>query len=809
MLSPRWRKMLRDLFTDPGRTLLAVISIAIGVAGVSLLGQSLETLNLGMADSYEAAVPSDAVVMTASGFDESLLEAIRKAEGVASAEGRFLLNARLSAVEESAAEDWRDVNVVAIEHFSFIHNDRLLPEKGEYPPPAGEAVLEETALSFYGLSVGTKLWLKLPDGSVKTLRISGTVRDPVRETSTLSGTGYVYITFDTLEQLGLPRQLNTLSFTVADSGEAKGKDLDREKREIEKAAASVRNVLYEHEVPVLATIIPEPGKHWGANIVGSMTSILQTLGALALLLGTTLVVNTVLAILGGQLRQVGVMKVLGARPKDLLFMYLCTVLMFGLLAIALGLPLGLIGAKFVTGASNVLLGFDSSEYGFSPDIVAAALFIGICVPLVAAALPIRRGIRIEVREAIAPSGTGGTDGFGGGRVDRLLERIRGLPRPLMLSLRNTFRRKGRLLLTLTTLSVGGAIVVSVASIYASMDLTLERSMQYTQYDVKVLFAAPQPLAEAKLAAESVDGVVRVEGWGSAIANRARADGSESVDWSVAAPPADTGLMTPVIAEGRWLSPDDDRAIVVDSYMFNDDPDPISVGDTLTFEINGRRSDWKVVGIARKVVGDVESFVPYRAWESVTGLPDRVSGLRIVTEGHDRGSQAKAAERLKSALEAAGVPAAGISLTSDYKELQESRFGIMLGFLTVMGVLLAIVATLGLMGSMSLNVMERTREFGILRSIGASDKSVWGIVVTEGLIVGFIGWAAGSLLALPISRMLADAVGDSLFKNTLDYVFPAYGVLLWLAGALALSAAASFLPAWRASRLAMRDVLAFE
>ncbi|WP_199616108.1 ABC transporter permease [Paenibacillus alkalitolerans] len=804
MGNTRWRKMFRDLLSDPGRTLLAVLSISIGVAGVSLIGQTLHTLNRGMAESYEAANPSDAVVFT-SGFDGSVLDAVREADGVASAEGRFAASVRMSALDSPAAEDWRKVQLVAIDDFSSISSDRLLPEQGSYPPGREEALFERTALSYYGLSVGDTVWLETPGGTLKPLRISGTARDPVRETASLSGTGYVYITLDTLNDFGFPRLYNAVSFAIADTGET---EAGRLTREIERTAAAVRDVLYARNIQVHTTNIPEPGKHWGADIVGSMIAILQTLGTLALLLGMTLVVNTVLAILGGQLRQIGVMKVIGATPRALFAMYSFIVIMFGALAIAAGLPLGLFGASAVMAGTNELLNFDSSGYGYSPQVIVAAMFIGVCVPFLAAALPIYRGIRISVREAIQTGGAGG-ERFGTGWIDRLLERARGLPRPLMLSLRNTFRRKGRLALTITTLSLSGAIVVSVISIYASMDLTLERSLQYAGYDLQIAFPSPQPKSRAEQAAASVEGVAAVEGWGASIANRVREDGSESVDWSMAAPPPGTELMTPIITDGRWLTPDDRNAIVIDSYIFNDDPGDIRAGDTVTFEWNGKPSEWKVVGILRKVVGKVESFVSYDAWEQTTGLAGQISHLHIVTAEHDRVAQARTAEKLQAALEAEGIPVAGISLTSEYRELQQSRFGIMLGFLAVMGTLLTVVSTLGLLGCMSINVMERTRDFGILRSIGATNRSIWSIVVAEGMIVGLIGWAAGSLLAVPVSKLLADAVGESLFKNTLDYVFPAHGILLWFGGALVCSAAASFLPAWRASRLAMREVLAFE
>jgi putative ABC transport system permease protein len=127
----------------------------------------------------------------------------------------------------------------------------------------------------------------------------------------------------------------------------------------------------------------------------------------------------------------------------------------------------------------------------------------------------------------------------------------------------------------------------------------------------------------------------------------------------------------------------------------------------------------------------------------------------------------------------------------------------------MAALLTIVVGLGLMGTMSLNVLERTREIGILRSIGATDRAIRGIVVSEGVLIGLIGWVIGSLQAVPITRQIDEAIGQALFSASLDFAFPMYGVWWWLAGSVLVAALSSFGPAWSASRLAVRDILNYE
>jgi putative ABC transport system permease protein len=127
----------------------------------------------------------------------------------------------------------------------------------------------------------------------------------------------------------------------------------------------------------------------------------------------------------------------------------------------------------------------------------------------------------------------------------------------------------------------------------------------------------------------------------------------------------------------------------------------------------------------------------------------------------------------------------------------------------MAVLLAVVGGLGLAGTMSINVLERTREIGVMRAVGASDRAVIKIVLTEGVLIGVISWALAAVLAVPLSLGLSHATGMAFLRTPLQYTFSFGGVLIWLGLVIALATAASVLPAWNASRLTVRDVLAYE
>ena len=128
---------------------------------------------------------------------------------------------------------------------------------------------------------------------------------------------------------------------------------------------------------------------------------------------------------------------------------------------------------------------------------------------------------------------------------------------------------------------------------------------------------------------------------------------------------------------------------------------------------------------------------------------------------------------------------------------------------IMALLIALVGGLGMTSTMSINVFERTREIGVMRAIGASSGAIMRLVLVEGMLIGVISWILGAILAYPIAKILGYAVGVSMLKSPLKFVFALDGLLVWLALMLVISVLASALPARNATRLTVREVLAYE
>jgi putative ABC transport system permease protein len=436
--------------------------------------------------------------------------------------------------------------------------------------------------------------------------------------------------------------------------------------------------------------------------------------------------------------------------------------------------------------------------------------IALLVPLVAGFFPILTGTRITVHQALTSQGLG-QGRFGTSRLDRWLTSralLRWVTRPTLISFRNTFRRKKRLVLTLGTLIIGSAVFITFASLQSSLRSTLDTMLAYYQYDVAVQFSRPYRVEEVARTLAQVPGVVDTEGLGYYTTRRVRPDDTNSGNIILFAPKPDTRVINPTIIEGRWLHPEDENAVVLDTLVLRDEPD-IKVGDEIVLKIEGKERVWQVVGLAQGANVTPLAFVKYGTLSRLLGQTGQTNYVMIITEHHTGAYQTEISHRIEDHLADAGFRVSLVAPAEQDKQSMETIFYIVLALLVIVAIVLAAVGGLGLMGTMSINVLERTREIGVMRAVGAATRAILKIILFEGIFIGTISWLVGSLIALPLSKVISDMVGQLLFGSPLGYVFSIGGTLLWLIMVIVLGTVASLLPALNAARLTVREVLAYE
>ena len=127
----------------------------------------------------------------------------------------------------------------------------------------------------------------------------------------------------------------------------------------------------------------------------------------------------------------------------------------------------------------------------------------------------------------------------------------------------------------------------------------------------------------------------------------------------------------------------------------------------------------------------------------------------------------------------------------------------------MAVVVLIVGSLGMASSMSINIIERTREIGVIRAIGATPKIIYKLFVTEGMIITINSIVLGLLLAWPLSIVASAFFGNLILEYPFAFAFSYKGLVITLVVNLVLGWLASRVPASRAIKVSTREALAYE
>jgi putative ABC transport system permease protein len=302
--------------------------------------------------------------------------------------------------------------------------------------------------------------------------------------------------------------------------------------------------------------------------------------------------------------------------------------------------------------------------------------------------------------------------------------------------------------------------------------------------------------------------VEAETWRQTAVRRVLPDDAESESIVMWAVPPESEMVSPQLIAGRWLLPEDENAIVLSNGVLQEEDD-LAIGDEILLNIRGREIPWRIVGEVSTIGGARWAYVSYDAYGRAAREVGAAGVLQVRTQPNTPAVQGEVAAALDEHLSSLGINVTSTETNANIRAQNETFFNGVVAVLLALAVLIAIVGGLGLAGTMSLNVLERIREIGVMRAIGASDMAVLQIVVVEGLVLGFLSWLLAALLSFPMSMLFSEQVGMQLFSFPLTFSFSVAGAIWWLILSLVLAAVASFLPAWNASRVTVRDVLAYE
>jgi putative ABC transport system permease protein len=781
-----WRKAMRDFWHERARTVLVILAIALGISAFAAVMSSYAILTRELDRGYLATNPASAVLRVDS-IDDELVAAVLQNRDVSHAEPRRVMTGQI----KSGPMRWRNLVLFVVKDYGDIRVSKLEPERGAWPPATGEILIERDAFQVLGANIGDAVTVKTPNGVEQPLVVSGRVHDVGQAQARMENIVYGYANLATLVQLGEKPYFDRLNILVAEN--------QFDENHIRKVADDVKKLIESRGREVWRVDVPAPGKHPHSDLTGILLLAMSSFGLFVLVLSGILVINLLTAMMASQVRQIGVMKAIGGTRWQIARIYFSQALFLGIAAVIVSIPLGLLGSRALCLYMAVFLNFDINSFAVPFWVYLLVALVGIAAPLVAAAYPVWKGSGVPVRVALADFGLAQTR-FGAGRFDRMLATIGGVFRPLMLAIRNSFRRRARLALTLVTLAAGGLFFLAALNVRASMINTLDRMFAARKFDLTVALRDVYEQEKVQRAIAGTPGVKRVEGW-------LATEGSIGRDqFGVIALPGDTQMLDLEIIEGRWLTPADTGAIVMNNTLAGRFRQ-LRVGQDVVLKIEGVEKSWRVVGLAREAFSPGIAYVPFSSVQP--GPSSFVNSLRLSLDQTDEDPIAEIKADLDRRLEQNGMRARTSTSKAEHRFGFDQHMVMIYVFLIVMSSIIGCVGGLGLMTTMSLNVLERRREMGVLRAIGATPRIVWVMVVAEGLVIGLISWTIAALLAWPVSKVVGNTIVRVMFRSGLDFTFEPVGLVVWLLISIVLSAVASFVPAWRASRATVREALAYE
>ena len=787
MVSALSRKSITDLSRRRSRTVFAVATLALAVASIGIFALPA-LMDRSMRAEVEAGKLPDLTVFTSPlALDRPQLAALASLPNVRAVEPRSDFDGKLYIGERRAP-----VEVVGVPDYGDQRVDVVRVASGA--TPRANEVLTERQNANQGLldvGAGDTVQVIAASGMTVPLRVSGEGRNlGGGKDATDANVVVLYASPETVALLSGVTGFRSLSFRLADTRPTA----------IATTTAAIRRALVS--VPGFNgfTWLPEvraTGDWPGKSDFQAFSDFFYVITVLALLSAFVLIANTMTTLVAEQTSEIGTMKALGGRRRQIAGVYVKTALLLGALGTVVGVVLGI-------ALSNLLVRYLGStffaidvDFGVDATILAVSVLVGLIAPALAALPAIRRAVRVPVREALEATGSAvGSQDAG----DAILRRIRVLPRTVQIGLRNVGRRRRRSIATAVMVALAVGNLLAILGLAAGISHTTHVEWRDHGEDVKLLVGGD---ARAEQLIRSTPGVAAVEPMFDA---QIRVAGEDGFIWAV----RQATMFRYRIADGRWYTPNEERTrarvAVVERNLAR--VTGTRVGDRVRVETGNGPLTLRVIGIAaNQQENGTVLFVPRETMRAAFGSsPAGGDDYWIRTTSRDHASVDRTTTRLEDTMSAYGYDiGTEIEYVGEADNVASNRT--ITTSIAVLGFLIVAISMVGLANAITMSVIERTREIGILRTIGARARDIRRIFAAESIGIAVGGW----LLGIPVGYLL-DVFLVWMVKEvvnvTVPVTFPAGNIVLALVGTVVLAVLSTLLPIRRAVRYRPGEALRY-
>jgi putative ABC transport system permease protein len=790
-MNTQWRKIAGDFRQHRLQIFLVAVILVLGTAGVVAALNARAVLAREIEKSYRLANGAD-IVLWFDKVEPPLLEMVRSRPNVSDVEARATVFSRIAG----KSGEWFPMRITVLPDFAnqkvnLVHRDF----GGAWPAPGSGILIEQSGISLLDVREREQVQVRTPSSDAASIRLSGFVHDPAVAPSTQDRMIYGYATPAVAASLGQSANLDQLLVkmktraSMSDVGEF-ADDLG--------GWLKARNA-----APLRVDALSNTHPH--AALMTAMLRVLEVLAGLAFVCSATLAACVISLWMRREVRQVGIMKTLGARSWQLARQYLALVTPLILFALVVALPAGTTIGRWVVKYHQTMLNIDVADWSVPRGLLLQELIFALGVPLLAMAVPIFRAARLSPRQAIQDPGIVAPRG-----PIALTSRLIRMPgdRRWSFALRNSFRRPWRLALTLLALSAGGALFLTTHNNYESLMRVIDAALANRGHDIEVQLQRAAPAAQLEAVARAVPDVEIAEAFRRASVNLVADDNGavavrEGRRMLLCGSPVATKLLRLPLSEGHWPATTEPDTIVINRHVQEAKPG-LRLGDEITVRFRERKTKVRVAGIVEEI-GSPVIYAAFPTFESITALGDASAVLRVKTRGDHQDLVAGA---LEQALLDARLTPSLVNTKSEFRASLEEHFAVVGGVMKMIALASALIGAITLIATVSLGVIERGREIGVIRAIGARPRSVIAIFLVEGGAVAFLSAILSVAGGILFARLLNGMAERQLLHVAVPLYVSRVGLGLLSAGAL-LVVLGVWLCVSRILRVSVRDALAYE
>jgi len=789
-MNMKLKKAFSDLLISPKRTFLVVFALILGIWGVGTVLISYSILTNDLSANYQSTIPAQ-VIFHSKDFDKMDLQQFIKRPEVETAELRDFSLQRI----EVHPNEWIPIWLYGVENFKKFNMARVFREVGPMVPDSGTMLMERDGRHVSNIHIGDAPRVRIGGKTVR-IPVTGICFDPAQAPSTQDAFIYAYTDKKSFSKItGLPSNERLIARL----------NNVHSQEEVKKVADALTKDLAAKGVVISSIEVPKFNQHPHQWQLNTLLFLIGTIGLLAFIMGAVLVSQLMKAIMASQVRQIGILKAVGASQYQVFLIYIIMLLLMGLTAGVLAIPLSVSTGKafsyFVAGKLNFNILTTTVPFYIYSWLIVASLFL----PIILSISTLFKGTGISVREALSDYGI--SQNIKAAEL-KYLQKIGSSM--FILAVRNSLRNSRRLAVTILAMALGVAIFSTGFNVRQSLWNLLSGLKQELRYDVQVVLNQQIPREEALRPFKSLENVKVIEMWNGGRGEIQSKVLSTDKGAGIVALPYNTNLLKVKIKDGSWLTkPSNEVEIVMNQQAWDLYYQP-KVGSMVALTFRDRNFQTRMVGIAEQFEKP-KVYMDQNQFDSMFNPDHLINSLMFVASDNNYDKVIKLKKDIENAIVPTDFNVLYVMSQAERVKIIYDHLNIILSTIVILSFLVLVVSAIGMASATGINIWERTREIGVMRAIGATPKKIYGIFLNEGMIVSTLSVLLGLLLAYPLSKLAAVFFGNLMLGKevVLQYAFSPLGFWITLVVTILFGWLASRFPARSAIQLPTHKALSYE